>query len=91
MCTTVFAGTDDAHGILMALQAHRKPEMNFKLIGIVCVNGNTSLPNVCVNITRILEEMNATEVLANCTGIRNLVLHNAFSEEASIKSMYIVD
>ena len=46
----------------MALQAHRNPQMNFKLIGIVCVNGNTGVNNVCVNVTRILEEMDATEV-----------------------------
>ena len=59
------AGLDDTLAIFMALRAHRDPKINFRIIGITCVAGNTELDNVTVNVSTVLEMMHATEVLNN--------------------------
>nr|XP_033785601.1 pyrimidine-specific ribonucleoside hydrolase RihA-like isoform X2 [Geotrypetes seraphini]XP_033785602.1 pyrimidine-specific ribonucleoside hydrolase RihA-like isoform X2 [Geotrypetes seraphini]XP_033785603.1 pyrimidine-specific ribonucleoside hydrolase RihA-like isoform X2 [Geotrypetes seraphini]XP_033785605.1 pyrimidine-specific ribonucleoside hydrolase RihA-like isoform X2 [Geotrypetes seraphini]XP_033785606.1 pyrimidine-specific ribonucleoside hydrolase RihA-like isoform X2 [Geotrypetes s len=43
-------GTDDAQAIMMALAAP-----NVEVLGITCVEGNTSLDNVCKNVLRVLK------------------------------------
>ena len=56
------AGTDDAMAIIMAITAHQSKNMNFRIVAITCVDGNTKLDNVTRNVTRILETMNAHDV-----------------------------
>lgn len=52
------AGIDDAWAIFVMLHAHPDNE----LLALTCVNGNTSLENVCRNNLRLLAELNRTEV-----------------------------
>ncbi|CAG7821740.1 unnamed protein product [Allacma fusca] len=56
------AGTDDATAIFIALAAHKDPNVNFRIAGITCVNGNTTVDNVCTNVTRILQTADALEI-----------------------------
>lgn len=48
------AGTDDALAIWMVLRAHQDPKSRIKVVGVSCVNGNTGVDNVVVNVARIL-------------------------------------
>jgi pyrimidine-specific ribonucleoside hydrolase len=64
------AGLDDCLAILMALQAHKDPSVTFRVIGISCVNGNTEVDNVCLNVTRILEVANLSEVRIRQSAVR---------------------
>ena len=56
------AGMDDAWAIFTILRAHRDPFKAIRLVGITCVDGNTKLDNVVVNVTRTLEAGNALDV-----------------------------
>jgi hypothetical protein len=49
------AGTDDALAIWLLLKAHQDPENSVKVVGVTCVNGNTAVDNVAVNVARILK------------------------------------
>jgi purine nucleosidase len=49
-------GTDDALALYMLLVAHQKGLIN--LIGITCVNGNTSVDNAARNVLRVLASVN---------------------------------
>lgn len=48
----------------MAIQAHKDPSMLLRIIGITCVNGNTEVDNVTINVTRILEIAQLNEVIS---------------------------
>jgi purine nucleosidase len=47
-------GCDDAMAIWLAIKAHQDPNESICVVGVVCVNGNTQLDNVTVNVARIL-------------------------------------
>ncbi len=49
------AGLDDALALFIALRAHKDENIPWRILGITCVHGNTSLDNVCVNVTRVLQ------------------------------------
>lgn len=52
------AGVDDAWAIFLLLKAHPDAE----ILAMTCVNGNTSLQNVCQNNLRLLAELNRREI-----------------------------
>lgn len=54
------AGMDDALAIFMALEAHKRKEI--EIIAITTVNGNTSVHNVNNNVQRILHTVDMQEV-----------------------------
>lgn len=54
------AGTDDALSIILLIEAHKLRKI--ELMGITCVNGNTSLDNVISNVFRTLEVCNGNDV-----------------------------
>lgn len=51
------AGIDDAVAIMIALS-----QPNVDLIGITCVNGNTAIDNVTVNVLRVLQTCQRLEI-----------------------------
>lgn len=51
------AGIDDAQAILLALSA---PAV--EVIAITCVAGNTPIDKVCVNVLKVLELCNRTDI-----------------------------
>ncbi|KAG8442470.1 hypothetical protein GDO86_011312 [Hymenochirus boettgeri] len=53
----VDCGTDDAQAIMMAIAAP-----NVQILGITCVEGNTSLDNVCKNVLRVLKLCNRIDI-----------------------------
>lgn len=48
--------------IFMAIAAHKDPKKKFRILGLTCVNGNTTVDNVCVNVTRTLTAADALDV-----------------------------
>lgn len=48
------AGLDDALALLICLRAHKEESIHWRIVGITCVHGNTSLDNVCVNVSRVV-------------------------------------
>lgn len=54
-------GSDDAWALLMLLQAEKHMQ-NYKIIGITCVHGNTTMQNVIRNTVRILEDAGRGDV-----------------------------
>lgn len=54
------AGTDDALSIILLIEAHKLRKI--ELMGITCVNGNTSLDNVISNVFRTLEVCNGNDI-----------------------------
>lgn len=60
------AGVDDATAIFLCLAAHKNPERKLKIVGITCVSGNTSVDNVCINVTRILNTAKVDDVNNVC-------------------------
>jgi inosine-uridine nucleoside N-ribohydrolase len=57
------SGTDDAAAILMTLN-YKKYSYNssFEVIAITCVNGNTAVDNVVVNVLKTLQTANRLDV-----------------------------
>ncbi|XP_070832719.1 inosine-uridine preferring nucleoside hydrolase isoform X2 [Chaetodon trifascialis] len=53
----VDCGVDDAQAIMIALATP-----NVELLGITCVQGNTSVENVCKNTLRVLQACNKLEI-----------------------------
>lgn len=53
----VDCGVDDAQAIMMALAVH-----GVQILGITCVQGNTSVDNVCKNVLRVLKVCKHLEV-----------------------------
>lgn len=53
----VDCGVDDAQAIMMALASP-----NVEVLGITCVQGNTTLENVCRNTLRVLQACHKLEV-----------------------------
>lgn len=53
----VDCGVDDAQAIMMALAV---PDV--QILGITCIQGNTSIENVCKNVLRILKVCDRMEV-----------------------------
>ncbi|KAL9981520.1 hypothetical protein ACROYT_G010228 [Oculina patagonica] len=51
------AGIDDAQAILLALSAE-----DVEVVAITCVAGNTPLDKVCVNVLKVLELCNRTDI-----------------------------
>ena len=51
------AGVDDAQAILLALSAQ-----DVEVIAITCVAGNTPIDKVCVNVLKVLELCNRTDI-----------------------------
>ena len=51
------AGIDDAQAILLAL-SHEDVEV----LAITCVAGNTPIDNVCVNVLKVLELCDRTDI-----------------------------
>ncbi|XP_046403864.1 uncharacterized protein C1683.06c-like [Ischnura elegans] len=70
----VDAGSDDAHALLMLLAADKREEI--KLMGVTCVNGNTSLKNVCINVLRILRSVDRLDVPVFSGAADPLILPN---------------
>jgi len=56
------AGLDDTLAIMMAVRAQKDPKIPIKIVGITCVFGNTTLDNVTVNVTKVLQTVDATDV-----------------------------
>ncbi len=54
------AGIDDAVALMMALNAHYRKEID--IVGITCVQGNTSVDNVCINVLRTMDIAGCPEV-----------------------------
>ena len=50
------AGIDDAQAILLALS------QDVEVLAITCVAGNTPIDNVCVNVLKVLEVCNRTDI-----------------------------
>jgi inosine-uridine nucleoside N-ribohydrolase len=59
------AGPDDAAAIFMALNGE-KYNSEFKVIAITCVNGNTVVDNVAVNVLKTLKTANRLDVSSSC-------------------------
>jgi inosine-uridine nucleoside N-ribohydrolase len=55
------AGPDDAAAIFTALNAG-KYNSELKVIAITCVNGNTAVDNVAVNVLKTLKTVNRLDV-----------------------------
>lgn len=53
-------GTDDFLALLILLNAEKQGQI--KIEAIVCTMGNTSIENVCINLMRLLETINRTDV-----------------------------
>ncbi|XP_034042854.1 inosine-uridine preferring nucleoside hydrolase [Thalassophryne amazonica] len=53
----VDCGVDDAQAIMVALAAP-----NVEVLGITCVNGNSTVENVCKNTLRVLQACNKLEI-----------------------------
>lgn len=53
-------GSDDAWALLFLLKADRVKKVN--LLGVTCVNGNTSVDNAVENTLKILELSNRSNV-----------------------------
>jgi inosine-uridine nucleoside N-ribohydrolase len=77
------AGADDAAAIIMALN-QEKYNSSFKVVAITCVNGNTALDNVVVNVFKTLQTANRLDVspstlLINRTILTQLIIvHNVW-------------
>ncbi len=54
------AGVDDAGALMVALDAHKRGEI--ELCAITCVTGNTGVKNVLVNVFRVLDVMGCPDV-----------------------------
>ncbi|XP_051173343.1 inosine-uridine preferring nucleoside hydrolase-like [Leptopilina boulardi] len=54
------AGTDDALSLILLIEAHKLNKI--ELLGITCVNGNTSVDNVVSNVFRTLEVCNGNDI-----------------------------
>lgn len=54
------AGTDDAWALLMLLHAEQRKQL--KILALTCVQGNTSVRNVCTNVLRILDSVDRLDV-----------------------------
>ena len=50
-------GVDDAQAIMLALA-----QPNVQILAITCVAGNTNLDNVCVNVLKVLEQCQRTDI-----------------------------
>ncbi|XP_023676825.1 inosine-uridine preferring nucleoside hydrolase-like [Paramormyrops kingsleyae] len=72
----VDCGVDDASAIMMALA---DPEV--QLLGITCVNGNTSVENVCRNTLRVLKACRRPEIPV-FRGASRPILGNVLMAEA---------
>lgn len=53
-------GVDDAMALFMALDAHKRGEI--EIVAITAVDGNGPLKNVLVNIYRVLDTVNCGHV-----------------------------
>lgn len=51
------AGIDDAQAILLALSAE-----DVEVVAITCVAGNTPIDKVCVNVLKVLELCDRTDI-----------------------------
>ncbi len=59
------AGVDDAVALMMALDAHLRKEI--RIMGITCVQGNTRVENICVNVLRTIDVAGCSSVSENNT------------------------
>ena len=57
------SGIDDAMALVLALDAHRRGEAD--VLGVTCVNGNTSVEHSRVNVLRVLDVMGCPEARTN--------------------------
>jgi hypothetical protein len=55
-------GIDDARAIFMVEKAQRSLIDPLKITAITCVNGNTTVDNVAINVTRVLDTANDSQV-----------------------------
>ncbi|XP_071444141.1 uncharacterized protein [Hetaerina americana] len=86
MIVDLDAGTDDAHALLMLLAADKRQEI--KLMGVTCVNGNTSMKNVCLNVLRILRSVNRLDIPVFCGAVDPLILPNPAAPIVSFPSFH---
>jgi inosine-uridine nucleoside N-ribohydrolase len=75
-------GTDDAWALFMALQAHKEKTIPFKIEAISCVHGNTSVDQVAVNVTRVLDTVNIANI-AIYRGAETALVKSFRSDEPS--------
>ncbi|XP_046404616.1 uncharacterized protein C1683.06c-like isoform X2 [Ischnura elegans] len=58
----VDAGSDDAVAIVMTASKLARREKGLEVVAITCVNGNTHLDNVVVNVLKTLKTMNRLDI-----------------------------
>lgn len=71
-------GPDDAAAIFMALNTE-KYNSSFKVLAITCVNGNTALDNVIINVFKTLHTVNGLHVCPSTLFEDPLSSHNTVS------------
>ncbi|XP_063593633.1 nucleoside hydrolase-like isoform X2 [Penaeus indicus] len=67
------AGLDDALAIFMALESHKRGDL--EVVAITTVHGNTKVDNVCVNVLRILQTADLLEEIPVFVGARESLVH----------------
>ncbi|XP_042864350.1 inosine-uridine preferring nucleoside hydrolase-like [Penaeus japonicus] len=67
------AGLDDALGIFMALESHKRGDL--EVVAITTVQGNTKVDNVCVNVLRILQTADLLEEIPVYVGTSESLVH----------------
>ncbi|XP_071452151.1 uncharacterized protein [Hetaerina americana] len=58
----VDVGNDDAWAIVMAASEHASSELGAEVIALTCVNGNTEVDNVVVNVLKLLKTMGRLDI-----------------------------
>lgn len=58
----VDVGNDDAWGIIMAASNYAQTSLGVELLGITCVQGNTEVDNVVVNVLKVLKTMDRLDI-----------------------------
>lgn len=67
------AGLDDALAIFMALESHKRGDL--EVVAITTVHGNTKVDNVCVNVLRVLRAADLLEEIPVFVGTGQSLIH----------------
>ena len=70
-------GIDDAMALVLALDSHKRGEVDIK--AITCVNGNTAIKNSQVNVLRILDSKEDRDVIKSAPSIEKY--HGKYFED----------
>uniref|UniRef100_A0A1B6E0S3 Inosine/uridine-preferring nucleoside hydrolase domain-containing protein n=1 Tax=Clastoptera arizonana TaxID=38151 RepID=A0A1B6E0S3_9HEMI len=71
------AGIDDAWALLTLLSHQNKS--NLEICGITCVNGNTTVDNVCINVLRTLGAVNRLDIPVFKGAYRPIISPNEYT------------